>query len=451
MTNYMNNSVIGFEYEFYPNTIVEDVKLKLEKLLKKEIRIFNEGHTQFKPTKDIYKLEKDYSGGKKMLELVTAPEPYNVAISNLHKILEFIQRNGYTNEKSAFQVNISFANENITHKLNKLKFVLSFNENYVYEGFEERKNSLYTKSIKHIIPKNKFIIENLNNFNSYDYIMPDTKYYGVNFDKLKEGYLEFRYLGGKDYQYKESIILEKIAYFIDSIRNSFTFVLDDLEKRSLIILHEDRQNISEAYKSLANFKRVYPKIELYANLIKTENYVDLYYKSKMRDRVIDIITINGIKEGIINYNSDNSSFELKDMKINSCYELYNVDLVSCEVSNGVLENCMTFDTKINGSNLTACKLYQSSEANSCKLNDCYVSSGSNLNECYIAGSNKFSIVLGDMKDCIFRSGVISKSTLDESKNVEFISYTLLQDVNKKAFSFKDKDSYDDDNKDNNIK
>lgn len=442
-----NNAVIGWEFELFPNTTIENVKYNLEKILKKEIRIFNEGHAKFTPTKDIYKLERDYSGGKRMVELVTAPERYDVAMGTLRKVLEFIRYNGYTTSRSAIQPNISFEGENITHKFNKLKFILGFNEDYVYEGFESRKNALYSKSIKHIIPSNKFLVENISSFNSYDYRMPESKYYGVNFDKLKNGYLEFRYLGGKDYEYKEDLIKEKINYFIDSMKRCNTFILDEQEQKILINLTNNKKSILEAYKSLRSFKRVFPNIKLCANLIETDSYVEMYYESMMRDKVIDLIVNNDIKQGVINYNSDYRSFELKDVKIENCFELKNVDLVSCEINNGLLEQCMIFDTKINNSNITACQIYQESKVDGCKLNDCYVSSGSDLNECYIAGNNKYSIVLGSIKNSVFRSGTISKLALDEARNVEFISYTLLKDYDKKRSSYSDKDGGID-NKDN---
>ena len=84
----MNNAILGWEFEFYSNDPIEYTKLKLESKLNKTIKIFDEGHSDFKPTNEIFKLERDYSGGKKMMELVTPPLPLNESINIMYLVLE---------------------------------------------------------------------------------------------------------------------------------------------------------------------------------------------------------------------------------------------------------------------------------------------------------------------------------------------------------------------------
>jgi hypothetical protein len=47
------------------------------------------------------------------------------------------------------------------------------------------------------------------------YKVPNDKYYGVNFTKIPQGYIEFRYLGNRDYQKKIKDIREIIDYIIE--------------------------------------------------------------------------------------------------------------------------------------------------------------------------------------------------------------------------------------------
>ena len=97
-----------------------------------------------------------------MVELITGPMDYFEAIPVLIRILKWIDKNGYTNDKCALQFGLSFDRlkypELIDLKnLNPLKFVLGYDEEYVWSRFPERRGSLYAKSIKRIIPANKFI------------------------------------------------------------------------------------------------------------------------------------------------------------------------------------------------------------------------------------------------------------------------------------------------------
>ena len=203
---------IGFEFEFYSNLNRNEIAEDLSKFLGKRIRVFNRYHSSFKPTPNIFKLERDYSGGSKMIELVTGPLPYFEAIPILIRTLRWIDANGYTDKKSAFQFNISFDSEiypNLAkiENLNTLRFVLGFDENEIYKRFPDRMGSLYAKSIKRVVPSNRFVDPSSLSFIDKNlFKVPLEKNMGANFLKLPEGYLEIRYLGGKDYQTKYSYI-----------------------------------------------------------------------------------------------------------------------------------------------------------------------------------------------------------------------------------------------------
>jgi len=109
----------------------DEIAEKLGENLEKKIKVFRKYHSKFSPTRDIYKLEPDFSGGLKMVELVTGPMDYYEAIPVLIRILKWIDENGYTNDKCALQFSISFERDkypNLTEfkNLNPLKFVLGF-------------------------------------------------------------------------------------------------------------------------------------------------------------------------------------------------------------------------------------------------------------------------------------------------------------------------------------
>ena len=156
--NILQDSLVGIEFEFYSDKELEDVRSEISTLLSKKIRLEGKAHSDFVPTKDEYKLEPDMSGGKGLIELITAPIPYNIARNTILKVLAWIQENGYTTDKCSIHLNLSFNSKktgkpNLISKMDSLKFVLGFNETEVYKLFPHREKSVYAKSVKWIMPK----------------------------------------------------------------------------------------------------------------------------------------------------------------------------------------------------------------------------------------------------------------------------------------------------------
>ena len=156
---------IGFEFEFYSSLDVFKTARDIASFLKKRVVVplslssLGEPkplyHSPVAPTDAIFKLEPDYSGGKKMCELVTGPMKYSEARNVLIKMFEWIRSNGYTNERCSIHVNISIDGNiiptNFTiQNINIPKFILSFDENVIFDKFPKRKDSVYARSIRSI-------------------------------------------------------------------------------------------------------------------------------------------------------------------------------------------------------------------------------------------------------------------------------------------------------------
>ena len=99
----------------------------------------------------------------------------------------------------------------------------------IYKYFPNRKNNFYAKSIKKLIPfKGYNFSKDAVNITTNNFQMTnDTKYYGVNLKEAFNGRLEFRYIGGKDYQFKTKEIMELMDYFITLSWNSIDNKLSD--------------------------------------------------------------------------------------------------------------------------------------------------------------------------------------------------------------------------------
>ena len=230
----LSSAKVGFEFELYSELSSKDVSRALSKALGKRVIVpisvkgFGKEekgnyHSEIEPTSTLFKLERDFSGGKDMYELITGPMAYEDARIVLIKTLQWIKENGWTDSKSAIHLNVSF-NEFKTKlktpvsSLNALKFILGFDEEFVYSRFPNRRDSVYAKSIDNVYPVNRFIFyEKPENIDTAQYVLPSEKYYGVNFLKLPKNYLELRYLGGESYENKSSKILERLFILLIKI------------------------------------------------------------------------------------------------------------------------------------------------------------------------------------------------------------------------------------------
>lgn len=415
------NARIGFEYEFYSNHDVQKTATLLSRLLNKRITVCGKAHSEFKPTEDNYKLEPDMSGGAKLIELVTAAIPYQEARITTIKILKWIQENGYTNDRCGIHMNISFNpdvyGKTFLSKLNVLKFILDFNEDYIYKLFPKREGSVYAKSVKFIVPKDKYYFENIVNINPYNFIYPSEKYYGVNFQKLSKNYLEFRYLGGEKYDYRIDDLLKICDHFILELYNSAknpAFSSDNYQELKKIL--NRFQHLTKVYTSFSEFQKYYPTVGFLVDLDSDDRRINTYW-GVIRDKVFSLLNECDLHDGIINYNSDTGRLQLKDADLTKSYKIENMDLMDCKIR-GVVRGCDIFKSEITDAEIYECNLFNLTSAKDSKLENCYTNNSCILNNCYVFGKN--TLMNGSMVGGIFREGRITNlSHFDGTEKVEF--------------------------------
>ena len=405
----LSMSLVGVEFEFYSNLSVEDTAKALANLLNKKIRIENEAHSDFVPTDREFKIEPDMSGGKGLVELVTGALPYDSARLMIIKVLDWISKNGYTTEKSSIHLNISFDPKKtgingLISKMDPLKFVLEFNEREVYKMFPNRKDSVYAKSIKWIMPKLDANYFDGQFINSHVFDFAKEKYFGVNFLKLNNGYLEFRYIGGKDYETKTSNILYLLNRFILQLwhcsNNSKYTDLNLIELKRILNKNSHLVEILRDYNCIKD----YYNIDILVNLTDNKKILDLYWP-KIRKRVIRLISHGGLTKGFINYDSDIGRVQVKNGELNFCFGLDNYDFVDCKIS-GTLESCDFFRCQMESANILRCNLYQGTDIVESKLESCYVNKSCEVKNCYVFKWD--SIFKGKMIGGVFRHGQIGK-------------------------------------------
>ncbi len=412
-------SKIGLEFEFFANEGLDEVKRSLSNALNKRIQIEEKAHSDFTPSDETFKLEPDNSGGTGMIELVTGPMPFVESKLIIAKTLKWIRENGSTNERCSIHVNVAFDGKKLgvptnISNLDIGKFVLNFDENKIYEAFPNRKDSVYAKSIKFIVPLSGMTQPSPERISWKNYMFVSEKYYGVNFSKLPKNYIEFRYLGGKDYEKKYNTIMNLTEHFVVSLYETLMYPqYTDADLKQLDVVLEKHSGIVESYKDYQAFKKKFPKIRLMVDLKTYDQIVETFYP-KMREELFKLLTLAGLKEGLINYDADTGRMQLKNAELMRCFEIKGVDIVDCKIQGNIL-NCDIFSSELVNSSLFESNLFGATDAADCKIEDSYVSKNVVCKDSYVFGPR--GVFSGEMDGGIFRKGRATKMARFENAEI----------------------------------
>jgi len=407
----LENALVGVEFEFYSNLSIEETSKQIAELIGKKIRIEEKAHSDFEVTQDEFKIEPDMSGGAKLMELVTGALPYFAARLMIIKVNQWIDENGYTNDRSSIHLNLSFDKNKIDNKyriskMNTLKFILDFNEEQVFKFFPQREDSAYAKSIKFVIPKDDVSFFDGKHINQQNFIYPDSKYYGINFEKRHKNYLEFRYVGGKDWQKKTTTILHLIDRFLIQLWNSTeTTQFTELNAIELKRIISNNQRIIDARSDWKTISQNWKDTKFTVDLKDDPKIVSLYW-SNIKQRVIKLFTHGNFSKGHINYDSDTGRIQVQNGRLDYCVDLDGYDFVNCFLR-GEFRYCDMFTCQIEGSDIDSCNFYASSQITTSKLKSSYVHRSVVTDDCYVYGKGSFK---GTMNGGIFREGGYDKKT-----------------------------------------
>ena len=404
-TNKLKNTKVGMEFEFYMKDISYYKTLELLNKVLNPVKVwgFRQYHSNFTPDESNFKIEPDLSGGSNMVELVTGPLNFYDAKYYLIKIIKFIQNWGYTNDKCSIHFNISFDDEEMDlNDLNILKLILNIDEEEIYRAFPARKGNVYAKSIKNIIPYKEYDFFNIpistikNNIR-----IPNDKYYGVNFLNILENKekqrLEFRYIGGKDYEKN----IGQVIYFMERfIINSYDCIDTGFDNTDISKLEEYLEDNIKKYKNLSNYDNFiveFPDIQIQIDQVSNYDIISSFY-DKVFSKIFNLIdTTEELKECIINYVTRTQTLEVVDATIKTSATIKGIEFINCDVE-GIFNDCFFLNTDVRNSQITKSGI-QNSEVTNSKVFNCNVDS-STLENCYF----QEGYLNGEMRGGIYRSG-----------------------------------------------
>jgi hypothetical protein len=440
---------IGFEFEFYSSLDTYATAKDIAKFTKKRVvvpvAISELGaekplyHSPVNPSADVFKLEPDYSGGNKMCELVTGPMKYSEARNILIKVFEWISSKGYTNERCSIHVNMSLDGDVIPTKftiqnINIPKFILSFDEKRIFDAFPKRKDSVYARSIKQIRPNQvRFYSPSLEEFSRATLNLPaDEKYYGVNFLKAEKGYLEYRYLGGADYEKSSKKILDIIEYFALHLYDTLNFEgFTDKEKRDFRKMMDLDNEIYEGFVKYELFKKKFPDIAVSVDMNDDPQVLESMW-GNVREKLFDLIITGKMKKGEFNYDTEIGRYQLKNTKLSNC-RVCDMEFISCKIE-GIIDRSWFFDCTIKNSRLLDCYVMKGNTIDFSKVAECELHVGNTLKDCFI--ENKRQIINCEVVAGVIRNGEIGKLA-KISKDTMIVQNQPAETGNSGSSSFKD--------------
>ena len=351
----LKKAVVGIEFEFFMKELSYYKTLEILNQYLSPVTVygFRQYHPDFKPTKDSFCLTPDLSGGASLVEVITGPMDYYSAKFYLVKLVKFIQDYGYTNEKCSVHFNISFDKESDLdlNELNMLKLILEIDEEEIYRYYPSRKDNVYAKSVKKMIPYKEYDFNSI----SIDVVknnlrLPNDKYFGINFLHINNDRetqrLEFRYIGGQDYEKNVGNLL----YFLDKfILNTFYSINKPFTETNMHDLENYLdKNISyfNTFSKFDNFIVEFPGIAIQIDQANDYDVISAYYP-KLYTKLYNLLdSCQDLKNCIINYVTETQKIEIIDATIKSNFNIKNYDFINCRLDG----------TKITGSKLLNCHM-----------------------------------------------------------------------------------------------
>lgn len=343
-------------------------------------------------------------------------------------LLKWIERNGVTDRNHNLFFDLKFIDEvkgpfkgtlfNTSTKIesiDKLKFILEFDESKVYGSFPSRKEGFFSKSILRFEPKQKFIPKENAFIDPMLYDIPNTKECGINFETLTQGFLRMQYIGGTRYEKKVEEILTILNQFCATAWNCTVnkgFTKENISKfeKSISTLNK----IRESYYDYQVFKNLFPKVKFSVDLIDDKKTLEVQYQH-LRDKIYEIfsnLTFTGDLE--LNYDTTLSTFQIKEANL-KCSSITNVEFIKCKIEFGNFVKCDFYDCEIIDAKLTVCNLFLHSIANRCNLIDSFANRTCEILNCEFDGMN--GVLNSKMEGGLFKKGKIgnfaeiSKSTI----------------------------------------
>ena len=407
------NSKVGFEFRGQFNDDENVLLTKLKEILNRDISFSNIKYKLLEPTDTQAVMTID----GKYCEVKTPQYSYFEALFILPKILDLLK--GLKDEKNSYlYFRIGFNKDFCDlDQINIMKFCLEFNENYVLkhladltlDGSFEKLTDIKPVDLESCIDTIKKRMDDLK-YTDYEDI------YGIDFSSIKLGYVTFTYAREINYRNKWEELLKCLNHTIITLYNTCSsYDFTEAEAKKIEELDDNYKKTAEAFGCYEIFKEKYKSIKLTKDLNSDNIEMDVIFPA-IKDKLFDIVVRCGIKDAEINYDSDISKRQLKNIETKKCYHLNGVDIVDSELTNCTVRNCDLYDTKVEKSSIIKSNLFGYADCKDCNIRDSFVSMNIKLKDCNVSGP--LGKMGGMMKGGSLRDTTVITSIAEISDDVD---------------------------------
>ena len=348
------NTYISIESNYFSPLSIRRQGEVLSKYLDKSVVYNLEGKVKAETGSDYVKIYPNNFDGLSMITIETGYMPYFEAINIISKILVFINEKGYTRDKCTFKVKIkidSAAGYGDIRRLNTLKYVLGLDESLFFKKWKKNGRRINKYLTDFIVPKELTYSFDFKNIDPRHFDIPTSKYFGLDFTTIKNGFFSMNYIGGSNYEQFNKEIVDGIRLIVD--RAGVT--LQDPNKYTAIELATLRKSVLKhmgdvmAIRSLKSFQKTYPAIQLFIDLKDKQESLKLKYPT-FKKLLFKLIVHGNLKKGLINYDTERDIFQMKDANIFYIINISDLEIYDSIVS-GDFKNCLFRDCKIRNSRI----------------------------------------------------------------------------------------------------
>ena len=386
------NSLIGFEIRGTFKKEEDELMTLLSPVLNRDVLFSNIEYKLLEPT------DKNAVFVKDGYEYIIKTPLYNYfeAIYIMPKLFEYLHNNLDNNEHNYVYVKLGFNDSVNLSNLNVTKFVLNFNEKFILDNIVDLTKNGNIEKLSDFKPTSinncsSTIQKQLDGMKYNDSVDSN---YGVDFGNIKLGYITLKYLADIDYNKKKEDILKFINHTIIVLYNSSTIVeYNEDELKKIEKYNEDFNTFEKAFGCYELFHEKYKGIKLSVDLDEDKSNVNLIFPS-IKDKLFNLVICNNIKQATVNYDSDVSRLQIKDVDLVKCYHIEGIDIVECDIRNCCIKQCDIYDCEIEDSFINDCNLFGYCDCAESKFKNCFISNNISLNNSTVFGSlGKFAGIL----------------------------------------------------------
>ena len=386
------NSLIGFEIRGTFKKEEDELMTLLSPVLNRDVLFSNIEYKLLEPT------DKNAIFVKDGYEYIIKTPLYNYfeAIYIMPKLFEYLHNNLDNSNHNYVYVKLGFNDSVNLSNLNVTKFVLNFNEKFILDNIVDLTKNGNIEKLSDFKPTSinncsSTIQKQLDGMKYNDSVDSN---YGVDFSNIKLGYITLKYLAGIDYNKKKEDILKFINHTIIVLYNASTIVeYNEDELKKIEKYNKDFNTFEKAFGCYELFHEKYKGIKLTVDLDEDKSNVNLIFPS-IKDKLFNLVICNNIKQATVNYDSDVSRLQIKDVDLVKCYHIEGIDIVECDIRNCCIKQCDIYDCEIEDSFINDCNLFGYCDCAESKFKNCFISNNISLNNSTVFGSlGKFAGIL----------------------------------------------------------